>query len=216
MTAGVETKVKEAIELNDGNVIRFGTFKNDWIVHRLDQNTAISMVEKKDKLMQILNQIKVKVTNQVDETCTHLTMPPLTSVSEKLLIALSSCVSVVTPNYWLAFKDSIESNTVLPKNIDFLPKIKEDLFITPGTISLAINRERQKLFAGKKFVFVSKKQMEEFQTIVKNGGGEVYCLSQTKMTDKQCCAKNVILIQPKATASQSYNDVAITKIKGKH
>lgn len=213
VNAGIATQITDVTQLKDGDVIRFGKFQNEWIVHQLQHKTAISMVDKKDKLIQILKTIKVKVSDKVDDTCTHLTIPKKASVSVKLLMALSSCTPVVTPNYWIAFQDCVTKDTVLPKSLNFLPHLEDDLFVTPGTISLAINREREKLFAGKKFVFVAKKQMETCEQLIRNAGGQACCLSQTKMTDKQCCAKHTIVIEPKAEATQSINEDAIVKIR---
>lgn len=215
INAGVETRIITEAQLKDGDVIRFGRFRNDWIVHQLHHKTAISMVDNKDKLLQILNNLKVKVSDQVDETCTHLTMPAHTRVSGKLLQALSSCKPVVTPNYWVAFQYSVNNNKALPKCVKYLPQINDNLFITPGMVSLHVNRDRQKLFAGKKFVFVSSTQMCTFQSVIQNAGGQAFCLSRTKMTISDCCAKNAIVIQPKDSSSQSSNEGEIMKIKSR-
>lgn len=203
--------------LKDGDCIRFGIFENEWIVHKLIQKTCISMLEpqKKEKLSDVLKSFGVQVSEKLDETCTHLTMPLNTDVSNKLLQALALCIPIVTPKFWVIFQESVVNNKPLPKYVDYMPKVKEENYVTPGTVTLAMNEQRKKLFAGKNFVFTSGSQMKLYQEVIQYAGGKVISLSQAKMTPKQLCAKNVIVVKAKETESQSQNQNVFNKINSK-
>lgn len=142
-------------------------------------------------------------------------MPLQTGVSQKLLHALTLCKPVVNPKFWVAFQEAHNNNKPLPKYIDYLPKVKEETFITPGSVSLAMNEKRQTIFNGKTFIFMSSAQMDNFSDVITNGGGKCLTISKDKVTTAQCCAKNSVVIQCKDNATQSLNDDTITKIRGK-
>lgn len=199
--------------VNDGNLVAFGRFGSEWIVHRYENKTMLSMLEegKKKKLMTVLSALDVKVLDKFDSSCTHLTMPSHTEVSHKLLQALSSCIPVVTAKYWADYLERFNSDQPLPKCLDYVPKIKEEAFISPDSVSLMANPERRKLFAGKTFAFISKTQMEMYADIIKSAGGKCVTPSQVK----NYYAKNTIVIKPKESNTQSQNEEAITKIGGR-
>lgn len=204
------------VELKDGDRILFGKFSNEWNVCHVRHKTAISMLDQEDKqqLETILRNLKVKVSDVVDESCTHLTMPQQPNVSHKLLQALVMCVPIVTKNYWLRFQECMLKHETLPKCLDYVPYLKEEIFIAPGTVSLAINAERKKLFANKTFIFTSNTQMNVFQGIIESAGGKAISMTKSKVTMSQCSAKNAIVIQPKDTQSQTQNEAAKSQING--
>lgn len=203
-------------KLSDGNRIIFGRMSSEFIVQQVTLKTAISMLsgEKKEKLEILFNALKVKTADTIDSSCSHLTMPAETTVSHKLLQALVRCIPVVTPNYWIGVQESIAKDLPLPKAFDFVPKIKQDAYLTPGSVSLALVPDREKLFLGKTFIFVSKSQLLIYEDIIKKAGGKVVNLAENKLTTSNCCAKSAIVVQVKSE-SQSQNEAAITKISGK-
>jgi nibrin len=206
------------IVLKDGDSVLFGKFNNEWTVHELKFSTAISMLdqEKRDKLVKILKELKIPVANEFNATCTHLTMPMQTSVSHKLLQALTMCKPIVNPKFWVAFQEAYTNNQPLPKYIDFLPKVREEAFITPDSVSLALNEKRRTIFNGKTFIFMSNAQLETFEGIVSTAGGKCVTVSRAKVTMTQCCAKHSVVIQCKDDATQSMNDGTIGKIRGEN
>jgi nibrin len=208
---------EQMIELKDGDSLLFGKFNNEWVAHKLKYKTVISMLdtEKRVKLTKILNELKVPIASEFDSSCSHLTMPVNTSVSHKLLQALTLCKPVVNPKFWVAFQEARENNLPIPKYIDYLPKVKEETFITPDSVSLALNENRRTVFNGKTFIFISSSQLEIYENIIKNGGGKCVAMSKSKVTVTQCCAKNAVVIQCKDNATQSTNDGTISKIRSK-
>lgn len=207
---------EQEFELNDGDTVKFGKFNNEWIVHKLKYKTVISMLDlpKREKLTGILNAVNVSIANEFDDTCTHLTMPTQTNVSLKLLQALTMCKPVVNPKFWVAFQEAMAKNQSLPKYINYLPKIREDAFIVPNTICLAMNENRRKVFNGKTFYFFSNSQMKTYEDIIGSGGGKCVAASKTKVTMTQWCAKNSVVVQLKDNASQTNNEETISKIRG--
>lgn len=203
-------------KLNDGDRIIFGRMGSEFTVQQVTLKTVLSMLsaEKKVKLESLFNVLKVKTADTIDSSCSHLTMPAETTVSHKLLQALVRCIPVVTPNYWIGVQDCIANDLPLPKAFDFVPKIKQDAYLTPGTVSLALIPDRKKLFFGKTFIFVSKSQMLMYEDIIKKAGGKVVNLAENKLSTSNCCAKNAIVVQVKSE-SQSQNEEAISKIHGK-
>lgn len=209
---------KQGFRLTNGARFTLGILGNEWEVHHVELVSAMSLVSpvNKQKLVKILDEIGVAISDEFNENCSHLTMTTDTTVSHKLLQALSSCKPVVTPKYWTAVQESIRENKPLPKAADFTPVLKDDAFITPGTVSLQINSDRKKLFASKTFVFFSSTQMESYKTVIMNAGGVCVSLSRSSMKPKDCCRKNTIVIQPPETESQAQNSSAIEKLQGKH
>ncbi|CRK92475.1 CLUMA_CG006047, isoform A [Clunio marinus] len=203
-----------SFKLKDGDSVHLGKRQSGWIIHHIKYKTGFSMLDqgKKNKLVGILKELDVYIDENINETCTHLTMPIQTDVSHKLLQALTHCIPVVSPKYWVTLRDCVNNNRPLPKALDYVPKIKETTFVTPETVSLAINESRKKLFFGKTFIFISRSQVKNFEGIIKAGGGKVMSLSQNKMTATQCCAKNAIVISAKDEDTQSVNGTVITKI----
>lgn len=201
--------------LEDGDKIAFGRLGSEFIVQHMKVETVMSVIsgERKQKLSAIFKSFNIQTSDTITKTCSHLTMPEQTTVSHKLLQALTMCIPVVTPRYWTAFQDSIAKNAPLPKAIDFAPKIKPDIYITVNTISLAMDPRRKTIFAGKTFIFISKSQSEIFAEIIQNAGGKVLNLAQSKLSTTQCCAKNAIVVQIKSD-SQSQNENVIAKING--
>jgi hypothetical protein len=208
----------QLVELQNGDRVLFGRMENEWIVHYREQKTAFSMLplERKAKLSPLLQSLNVKVSESFDSTCTHLTMPSQTDVSIKLIEALIACTSIVTPKYWNAVQISVANNQPLPKAIDFTPNVKEEGFVTSESISLAVNENRKKLFAGKTVVFTSSALLKVYEALILKAGGKAVSLSSGKMTTTQCCAKNTIVIHSRGTGNtQSQNESAITKLTGK-
>lgn len=209
-------KPEQEIVLEDGDTVLFGKFNNEWTVHKLVFKTAVSMLdrEKREKLDKILKALKIPIANQLDESCTHLTMSLQTGVSPKLLQTLTMCIPVVNTKFWVAFQDSYNNNKPLPKCIDYVPKVNEVSIISFDTISLAMNDKRRTVFNGKTFIFMSSAQLDNFEPIIRNGGGKCVSMSKAKVTMVQCCAKNSIVVQRKDSATQSINDETVGKIQG--
>lgn len=207
----------QPVVLKDGDTIRFGMFANEWVVHQLEQKTAFSSVdtEMKSKVVKILDALKVQHTETFDGSCTHLTMPAQSNVTIKLLQALSSCVPVVTTKFWVELQKSIANDQPLPKCSEYEPKVSEQCFVTPDTISLTMRVERKKLFAGKTFIFVSGSKLKEYQEIIKNAGGKCSSLSQTKLPTRDYCVPNTIMVRDGSdTSTQTQKEAAITKLNG--
>lgn len=207
----------QPIKLKNGDTIGFGKLQNNWIVQHIVHKTATSMLahDTRAKIKKILDNLKVELAENFDSTCSHLTMNPQTMVSHKLLHALALCKPIVTPPFWIAYKESIEHDQALPKSFNFQPQIREDSLGSSNTFSLAPNEARKKLFAGKTFLFLSTSQMNDNVDVVRSAGGKVTSLTQVKVTVKECCAKNSIVVQAKAAETQSQNESHALKIKGK-
>lgn len=208
---------KQPVELKDGDTIRFGMFANEWVVHQLKQKTSFSSVdpETKSKVVKILEALNVQHTETFDGSCTHLTMPAQSNVTIKLLKALSSCIPVVTSKFWIELQKSVANDQPLPKCHEYDPKVSEQCFVTPDTISLTMRVERKKLFAGKTFIFVSGSKLKEYQEIINNAGGKCSSMSQTKLPTRDYCVPNTILVRDGGdTSTQTQKEAAITKLNG--
>lgn len=210
---------EQGVIVADGDRILFGKFDSEWTVHHVNFATATSMLapDKKQKLTAFLNAIQLKVQDDLDDTCTHLTMPNKTEVSHKLLQALASCIPVVTPNFWVTMQSRIKENAVLPKPVHFAPRLKEETLISTKSISLSVNENRKKLFANKTFVFFTTKQNAVYENIIRKAGGSCVAISKNPMTKGQLCGKNVIVVQVREQEPQSQNySQTLTNVTGEY
>lgn len=208
----------QPVALKDGDIILFGMFTSEWIVCQLEFKVALSMLNQreKSKTVKVLDEIKAQQVESFDETCSHLTMSPQTKISIKLLEALSLCTPVVTPNFWVAVQESIKNDKTLPNCNNFLPAVKEELCLTPDSVSLKMLPERKKIFTGKNFIFVASSQFREYQQIIKNAGGKCSSLSQNKLHMREFLAPNIILVRAELNSeTQTQTQDAVKKLDRK-
>lgn len=183
----------------------------------MKMKTVFSIIdnERKVKLNKVLELCQVETVEDWDKDVTHLTMPPRQcTLTIKLLYALAMGIPVVTSDYWVVVQQNILSNVALPKTSEHFPQLKNE-YINVDTVSLQVNGDRKKLFAGKSFVFTSSKQMSVFENIIKAAGGK--CSRAKELVNvSKLTSKNVICIRNGSESQHSQNSqAAIDKLQSK-
>lgn len=208
---------KVAVKLNLNDRILFGRFDNEWTVSQMKMKTILSIIddERKSKLDKVLKLCQVASVEDWDKGVTHLTMPPRQcTLTMKLLYALASGIPVVTSDYWVVVQQNILNNIALPKTTEHLPQLKNE-YINVDSVSLQVNENRKKLFAGKSFIFTSSKQMSVFENIIKAAGGK--CSRAKELVNiSKLTAKGVICIRNGSDTHHSQSSQAtIDKLQSK-
>ncbi|CAG9584347.1 unnamed protein product [Danaus chrysippus] len=120
-------------------------------------------------------------------------MPAIT-LTIKVVLALVQNSNIVTVDYWNKCYDAISNNTPLPNVANFVPHILEST-LNKENVSFLPDKKRSTIFAGKKFIFFSRRQLEMYKTVLIKSSATPMLLSETKMTKSGLCENNVIVIQ---------------------
>lgn len=185
VNGGIDTNKgidKEKVSLNRGDIIRFGRLKNTFRVEKIDLKVCQSTMEK-ESAQQLASQLKILggcLVGSWDRTCTHLVMPTVT-VTVKVLQSLVCGTPIVTPTYWDEYiQCAREQRTNLPNVNDFTPEISE-LYIIKEPGMMQVHLDRQRIFRGKTFVFMVKRHMLNFQSIIELAGGACTNLEEKRL-----------------------------------
>lgn len=95
----------------------------------------------------------------------------------------------------LQFIECVKTQTLLPDTKDFRPIIKETL-LNASKISWNADKARKSLFAGKKFVFPTKKQLDTLKEVILAAGGKAGLLSYSGNWNKLGNENIVVIQQP--------------------
>ncbi|XP_050346235.1 nibrin [Nymphalis io] len=183
------------IKLNCNDVIKFGKMSCVWKVQQINFITCTSTLkgENLQSLKNILASVGGIVKNEWDETCEYLTMPAIT-LTIKVVLALVQNSHIVTIDYWNKCVDAVNNNTPLPIPSNFIPQILEST-LNKENVSFLPNNERRSLFAGKKVIFFSRRQLELYKLVLTKSSANALLLSESKMTKSALCDEGVIVIQ---------------------
>lgn len=100
--------------------------------------------------------------------CTHLVVEEIT-LTIKVLQALINELIIVTPDYWVAYKQSMDNNTSTPNTNKYNnPKISEQL--QRSDFQCIKNPIRKTLFQNKIFVFYKNNFKEQMQNVIESCG----------------------------------------------
>lgn len=177
---GIESKTP--VELQVGNIVRFGRMENIFRLEKIPLNVCTSTMSPEDieKLRKQLKLIDGELHQEWSTQCTHLVMPNVT-VTIKVLQSLAYGVPIVSPDYFDKYNESVEKHaTDLPDVKGFVPRITEPYIIKePGIME--VHLDRQRLFKNKTFVFMTEKHMLKFDSIIQLAGGKAVNLEKDQV-----------------------------------
>lgn len=113
----------------------------------------------------------------------------------KVLQSLAYGVPIISPKYWDAYIECARQHkTELPSSKDFIPDITEPYIIKePGMMD--VHLDRQRLFQNKTFVFMVKRHMDQFESIIKLAAGKCVSVSEGKVRKSFLLKNECIPIQ---------------------
>lgn len=233
---------KESMAMQVGDIVRFGRLTNIWRLEKIVINCCTSTIDANElpALEQLLRIVNGNLQRVWNEFCTHLVMPNVTitikgkplnhdshTLNEQMTnlhsvqIVLQSMVQgvpIVTPAYWTAYVECVRENRQqLPNVNDFVPEINEQ-FIRKTPNLLHVNLRRQRLFQGKTFVFMTRRHMAAFESIIKLAHGNCDYLEKNRFVKKDLLKKEIIPVVCKTTGqSQATQDINnVVDYIGKH
>lgn len=202
------------IQLNIKDVVKFGMLGNEWTLQKLDYTTCLSTFKEGGVVSALkaqLNDLGVNICKDWQPECTHLTMPCIT-LTLKVVSALVCLRPIVGPSFWAQCLRCHSENLPMPDPHSFLPQIKESVLSQQANFHL--EPERSTLFQGKNFIFFSRQQMNNYKSIIEEGGGKVSFLRDCKMTNAQLCAAASIVVQYCSSRMTQDSQEAQTRIDG--
>lgn len=189
------------ITLNCNDIIKFGKMNSIWKVQQINLTTCTSTLkgENLQNLKNILGKLGGVVKNEWDDTCEYLTMPAIT-LTIKVVLALVQNSHIVTIDYWNKCIEAVNNNQPLPNPNNFIPQILEST-LNKENVSFLPNKERSLLFADKKVIFFSRRQLDLYKMVLSKSCANALLLSESKMTKSALCDDSVIVIQYIVSAS---------------
>ncbi|XP_055843836.1 nibrin [Episyrphus balteatus] len=183
------------IDLKEGDRILFGALKNEWLISKNSINTMVSSLNPKD-LVEIKKQLDLlggNIISKWESKCTHLTMPEIT-ITIKVLHALIEKIPIVSCSFWKEYLKNIQEKKKPPNPSGFMPKRSNQLSSAIQDEHLGFNENRKTLFAGKTFVFMTKKHFDMYSEIVTKAGGQCKDL-KNNVSKAFLVKKNTIVVQ---------------------
>lgn len=173
---------KTPVELQPGNIVRFGRMENTFRLEKIPLNVCTSTMGPEDinKLRKQLKLIDGEFRQDWSTQCTHLVMSNVT-VTIKVLQSLAYGVPIVSPEYFDKYIESATNNALaLPDVKDFVPAITEPYIIKePGMME--VHLDRQRLFQNKTFVFMVNHHMQKFDPIIQLAAGKSISMETEKV-----------------------------------
>ncbi|XP_020284599.1 nibrin [Pseudomyrmex gracilis] len=183
--------------LKADDIVQFGLKDTTFVVsfHMFVTAKSSLDVQNVEKLKNVIHLIKGRISENWENSCTHLTVDKTVPVTAKITCALATLKPIVTIEYWEAVNIAIKEFKELPKIEDFLPTIKEELLNASSNLLLS-NEKRRTLFKGLSFVHFCVKQYYAYASVIIAAGGKS-CVYPTKrpLTPRDLTAKNAIVIQ---------------------
>lgn len=117
-------------------------------------------------------------------------------------------VPIVMPAFWTAYVECARQNhQQLPDVNDFVPEINEP-FLRSNPQLLHVDLRRQRLFQGKKFIFMTERHMKSFEMIIKMAHGECdFVANDRHFAKKDMLKKEIIPVQCKNIGESQTQDV---------
>ncbi|KAH8317008.1 hypothetical protein KR074_007800, partial [Drosophila pseudoananassae] len=192
---------KQLTPIPVGIRVRFGGTTSIWNVTQLKIVTTTSSLGQAEvqELVALLRPLGGAVTSAWTEGCSHLTMNGA-SVTVKLLHAMLENKPIVTVAYW---RDMLKA----AQRIHVKERWPQPEDYQPTNLDVKWRPERTRLFAGKTFIFMHRKHIDMYGSVVQKAGAACKDLNngvrKTFLTKK-----NVIVVQyVPSTQSQSTESV---------
>lgn len=182
-------------KLKETDVVKFGKMGSIWKVHEGNFVTCTSTLKGENliTLQQILAKIGGVLKGDWDDTCKYLTMPAIT-LTIKVVLALVQGSHIVTTQFWNECLTAITNNELLPDPKSYTPEIVEST-LNKDAVSFLPNSRRGKLFAGKKFIFFSRRQYDMYKPVLLKGSATPMLLSESKFSKSMLSDDDMVVIQ---------------------
>jgi len=116
------------------------------------------------------------------------------SVTVKVICALVSLKHIVIPQFLVDMVSACKARTKLPDPNDYLPPLAESQ-VNSSEISFRPSPQRQSLFTGKRFYFLSTSQLTKLRAVIELAGGEVVsCNNDSLLSDTEVIAEHACII----------------------
>ncbi|XP_062395134.1 nibrin [Sardina pilchardus] len=164
--------------LKSGDRLTFGVYQSKFTVEQESVRVCSSCLENESKaeLSRALSSFGGRLVSSWDQECTHLVMPSV-KVTIKTICALLCGRPIVKPEFFSAFSAALREKRSPPQAQSYYPEIDEPS-LTKEDVDLNSRPERQRLFAGKNFIFLNSKQMKRLNQAVSYGGGRSQLLEE--------------------------------------
>ncbi|XP_013169007.1 PREDICTED: nibrin [Papilio xuthus] len=192
-TEKLESGTKHKINIGDN--IKFGKLSSEWKTHFINLTSCTSTLKGEcvKKLKENLNKLGGTLKNDWDSSCGYLTMPAIT-LTIKVVLALVQGSYIVNTEFWNKCVEATAKLITLPDPKNYMPQIIESI-LNKETVSFLPDEKRKTLFAGKTFIFFSRRQLDMYKNVLINSSASALLLSETKLTKSMLCEGNKIVIQ---------------------
>lgn len=208
-----DSKVENTnIQLKDNDVVKFGKMGSIWKVHEDNFITCTSTLkgENLTTLKQVLTKIGGVLKADWDDTCRYLTMPAIT-LTIKVVLALVQGSHIVTTQFWNKCLTAITNCEALPNPNNYTPEIVEST-LNKDSVSFLPNNKRGELFAGKKFIFFSKRQHDMYKPVLLKGSATPLLLSESKLSKSKLADDDMVIIQYNITSTSQETEAQRNQI----
>lgn len=172
-------KAETGIELQNGDVIEFGVQGSIFKLFHEHFNVAVSTIDDglKSELQEALVVIGGNMINGWHHDVDYLVVKTI-KLNLKVVKALVTPCHIVTSEFVLNIRDQVlnQLGQVLFEPAKYLPMFDEPT-LSPKTCNFYVDLSRRKIFSGKTFIFLTKKQQEKMGPIIVAAGGEVMLLA---------------------------------------
>ncbi|KAK2164940.1 hypothetical protein LSH36_57g04077 [Paralvinella palmiformis] len=173
-TVGEKHLTKEKATILSGDTIWFGNLNADnsrFVADYEPYLVLTSCLDPATKRLtrQLLCQLGGHIINECHKGCDALIMNNL-SITIKAVCALICQKPIVTPKYLEDKLKALQAGTKQPNPEDYLPQLDESQ-LNPEDVTFTPNPQRQELFQGMHFIFLTRKQFKKMSEAITLGGG---------------------------------------------
>uniref|UniRef100_A0A8C5T7M4 Nibrin n=1 Tax=Malurus cyaneus samueli TaxID=2593467 RepID=A0A8C5T7M4_9PASS len=188
--------------LQSGDRINFGVFESKFRVEYEPLVVCSSCLDvaQKTALNQAIQKLGGLAVNEWTKDCTHLVMVSV-KVTVKTICALICARPIIKPEFFAELIRAIQSRQQLPNHESFYPPVDEPSIGTEK-LDLSEHHEREKIFSGKTFVFLTAKQHKKLSPAVVLGGGEVKLMTEGRKEMPLLLSPEVCVVDADLTNSQ--------------
>ncbi|XP_072183686.1 nibrin isoform X2 [Excalfactoria chinensis] len=194
--------------LQSGDRVNFGVFESKFRVEYESLVVCSSCLDiaQKTALNEAIQQLGGLVVNEWTKECTHLVMASV-KVTVKTICALICGRPIVKPEFFNELMKAVQSRQQLPTPESFYPSLEEPS-IGIENMDLSGHPERQKIFSGKTFVFLTAKQHKKLGPAVILGGGEAKLITEGRketslLVSPEVCVVDVGIANSQILGSES-------------
>ncbi|KOB74885.1 Nibrin [Operophtera brumata] len=205
-------EVNNKVKLASTDVIKFGKMTSVWKVNEVSFVTCTSTLkgENLQTVKQNLSKIGGILKNDWEDSCKYLTMPAIT-LTIKVVLALVQGSYIVTTQFWNKCVEAINNKEALPDPKKYTPEILEST-LNKDIVSFLPNKNRSNLFAGKKFIFFSKRQFDMYKNVLAKSSATPLLLSESQFTKSMLSNEEVVMIQYNITSTSQETEAQKNQI----